>query len=222
MQALRQCIRWLLVVVLVGLLLVILSGVVGEFFIELARERGWYESPSLRVDAAMSGFNAFVTQQWVLFLATLVGGLTGGVWLDALLRKLTKTLPIEVYFDPRNTGERFWSKGEWLIGPDQHALGVEYRLEVKNNSDRTIRDIVVDVTLLSKSAPSRATFVRGRKQSADINPLSSEMVEIMLVGRDDENLVETIICRASAADVPAHTKRFSFDSSKMPRLRALD
>jgi hypothetical protein len=40
-----------------SLLLAIVFGVVGEFFTALAREKGWYQHPSERLDAAMNAFS---------------------------------------------------------------------------------------------------------------------------------------------------------------------
>jgi hypothetical protein len=42
----RSILRWLALYVAVGLILAIGFGVVSEFFIELAREKGWYTNPS--------------------------------------------------------------------------------------------------------------------------------------------------------------------------------
>jgi hypothetical protein len=44
----RRVIHWLVSTVAGGLVIAALSGMVGEFFIEWARERGWYDRPSRR------------------------------------------------------------------------------------------------------------------------------------------------------------------------------
>jgi hypothetical protein len=82
----RRFTRWLLVTVAFGLLLAIVAGVVGEFFIEWAREQGWYDDPSQRLDAAMSAVSAFVSQTWFIAVTAFFAGLALGVWLDLFLR----------------------------------------------------------------------------------------------------------------------------------------
>lgn len=70
-----------------GLVAAIVFGVVGEFFIELARERGFYKNPSERAGAVMSAFTAFVTSWGFLSVTLFVLGLTLGLWADNILRR---------------------------------------------------------------------------------------------------------------------------------------
>jgi len=81
-----------------AIVVAILASVVGEFFIELARERGLYDHPSQRASAAMSALHGFVTQTAFLMFASAVGGLTLGLWLDRFLGRREK--PSEVNADP--------------------------------------------------------------------------------------------------------------------------
>lgn len=87
MEKVRLFIRWLVTFIGGGLLGTIAFGVVGEFFVELARERGLYEGPSRRLDAAMTAFSEFVTQTWMLVAAALLCGLAIGLWADTLMRR---------------------------------------------------------------------------------------------------------------------------------------
>ena len=87
MAGIRKIIRAALAILFGGFFVAILAGVVGEFFIELAREKGLYTNPSNKLDAAMSAFSSFVQNQWFLMVATAVGFLTIGMWLDSLLRR---------------------------------------------------------------------------------------------------------------------------------------
>jgi hypothetical protein len=87
MSRLRSLLRWLFVAVFSAMLLGITAGIVGEFFIELGKENGWYDSPSQRLDAAMTALSTFVTQTWFLVGTAFFAGLTVGAWLDHFLRK---------------------------------------------------------------------------------------------------------------------------------------
>lgn len=68
-------------------LLSIAAAVLAEFFIELAKERGAYNTPTARLNAAMTAFSEFVTQTWFLVTAAFFAGLTAGLWVDPILRR---------------------------------------------------------------------------------------------------------------------------------------
>ena len=86
MHNFRRIARWGAFVLFMVVLVPIIVSVVGEFFIELAREKGFYSDPSNRLDAAMTAFTTFVTQTWLLVAAGFFGGLVTGLWLDLILR----------------------------------------------------------------------------------------------------------------------------------------
>jgi hypothetical protein len=86
----RSAIRWLSFVAFLVFAGPIVASVLGEFFIELAREKGLYANPSQRLDAAMTAFADFVTQVWFIALATFFAGLTLGAWLDWFMRRTPK------------------------------------------------------------------------------------------------------------------------------------
>jgi hypothetical protein len=66
--------------------------VVSEFFIELAREHGWYDKPSDKV-AAMTEWLSFVRETWFIASSTGVIGFALGVWVDAILRRSESIQP---------------------------------------------------------------------------------------------------------------------------------
>lgn len=68
-------------------LLSLLGAIVGEFFIELAKERGLYAQPAERLGAAVTAFSSFVTQTWFLSISACLTGLTVGLWADVALRR---------------------------------------------------------------------------------------------------------------------------------------
>jgi hypothetical protein len=87
MVTIRAKIRWFLAGIFVLVLVPIAVSVVGEFFIEWAKEQGYYNNPSRRLSAIVTALTWFANQPWFLYPATALGGLTIGVWLDFLLRK---------------------------------------------------------------------------------------------------------------------------------------
>lgn len=60
---------------------------VGQFFIALADERGWYQNPSRRLAAMMDVMAAIADSSWFHWIGGAVVGLAIGLWLDRLLRK---------------------------------------------------------------------------------------------------------------------------------------
>ena len=61
--------------------------VVGEWFIESAKEQGAYEAPSSRVAAAVDWTASIAAAPGYQFALGLAVGLTIGLWADRLLRK---------------------------------------------------------------------------------------------------------------------------------------
>jgi hypothetical protein len=90
----RRFIRWFATAVLAGLVLTTFFGVVGEFFIEFAREKGVYQNPSQRLGVAMTALSDFVTQVWFIGLTTFSAGLAVGLWVDTLLRRREQDKPL--------------------------------------------------------------------------------------------------------------------------------
>ena len=90
MDRIRQLVRWFFAAVFFAIFVAIVAGVLGEFFIEWAREQGWYQNPSTRLDTAMTAFSDFVTQTWFISTGALLAGLAAGSWIDRWLRRFSK------------------------------------------------------------------------------------------------------------------------------------
>jgi hypothetical protein len=93
-----------------SLVFAIVSGVPGEFFIEWAREEGWYTAPSRKLDAVMTAVNAFVIQLWFIALTTLCVGLAIGVWLDTFLRHMERRSEARTRFQSNRNRQQFLIK----------------------------------------------------------------------------------------------------------------
>jgi hypothetical protein len=96
----RNIVRRVLTFILLGVFLSIAIAVVGEFFIEVAKEKGWYNNASDTWDGAMSAVLSFVASPMVYVPLVGLSGAVFGLWLDAGLR----------YFEKRSvkSGEIDW------------------------------------------------------------------------------------------------------------------
>ncbi|MBY0582357.1 MAG: hypothetical protein K2P68_05480 [Sphingomonas sp.] len=57
--------------------------VIGQFFIQVAQDKGWYTRAGHKWDVAMT----FLLSSWTLYPATLLAGFVVGLWVDAILAK---------------------------------------------------------------------------------------------------------------------------------------
>jgi MFS family permease len=60
--------------------------VIGEFFIEVARDMGLYTHPVARLGAAMDTFFSVTNSVVFQIVALLLGGFLAGIWIDTLIR----------------------------------------------------------------------------------------------------------------------------------------
>ena len=87
MQKARKFIRIATTWILVGFALTILASVVGEFFIELAKEQGLYENPSAKVASMMSLLAEIVRSWWFILALGVFLGAVVALWSDYFLRR---------------------------------------------------------------------------------------------------------------------------------------
>jgi hypothetical protein len=64
----------------------------GQFFISLAEEYGWYQNPSAKVRTVIAFFAAIASSPWFHWAGGIIIGFAVGVWLDATLKRLDETL----------------------------------------------------------------------------------------------------------------------------------
>ncbi|MEQ8746435.1 hypothetical protein [Pyruvatibacter sp.] len=86
MWSLQRILRW----AAAGLLGLMLSPVVSEFFIELARERGVYDNPTETLEGGIAMLSGLVNSQYFISTLALVAGLSVGLWLDHFLRRIER------------------------------------------------------------------------------------------------------------------------------------
>lgn len=144
-----------------------------------------------------------------------------------------ETSPLEIIFDPTNPSGRFWSM-EPLILMDKEELAKtggfwQYRVEIKNNSMRTVRNVSVTTEHMGpmRKRPEDQPFDKIKKTSCDIKPGCSELVFVkrwplkiqpgMLMG-SDALAYGPIKITASGDDVLPVTRIFQFDYQRTPMI----
>lgn len=132
--------------------------------------------------------------------------------------------PLDIIFEPLNPARKFWSleaKQDFykrVTGPYW-----EYRVEIKNTSQKTLRNVAVTVERIGPSPekPHRADFVRLNADRCDLQPGCSELAAIirwphpkaqvgMLAGPSAWGYGPVCVI-ASADDVPPAERRFAFN-----------
>ncbi len=138
-----------------------------------------------------------------------------------------RTSPLEIIFDPSNPSKRFWSNVSIANSEGRFIPLLEYRVEVRNNSLRTVRNVYVtkEHTGQMSQRPVNLIFDKTKKISCDINPRCSELAVIerwpvkilpgMLAG---QTALEygPIKVTASGDDVLPVTRIFQLDYQRTP------
>ena len=140
---------------------------------------------------------------------------------------------LEIIFDPQNPSQRFWSMESVSDGNGQPTGKAvwEYRVEIKNNSSQTLRDVLVTREHLGRMAirPTEVVFDRTKNNFCDINPHTSELVKVLgwpipvrqpgMLSSESALEYGPIKLVASAADTLPAIKHFEFDYQTTPMLR---
>jgi hypothetical protein len=115
-------------------------------------------------------------------------------------------------FDPKNPNGRFWSEQTWTAKDGSHlAKGIEYRVELKNNTDKTIEKVILTNEILTsgKIEPGNCVFVRNKSETIEIHPKSSEPAIVCLLQPGIPVEETEIVMRARAKDTPEASLRFA-------------
>jgi len=141
--------------------------------------------------------------------------------------------PLEIIFDADNPARRFWSMESFLDENGKKRPGGfwEYRVEIKNKSSKTVKNVSVSTERIGQMAqrPFDHAFDKTQKIACDIRPGCSELIAVvrwpipikqvgMLAG---ETALEygPIKVIASGDDSKPTTRLFKFDYQKEPMLR---
>jgi hypothetical protein len=115
----RDILTWLFGGVLIAL--------VGEFAISLAREHGFFEHPTERVEAIMGFLSAVQDQFWFRPAITSLAGLVIGMWLDSFVRRRIASAAIAIQ-PPVNSGAR--QIDEYVDDPEAEATDKQAYKEI--------------------------------------------------------------------------------------------
>jgi len=178
-----------------------------------------------------------------LFWVVLVGGLLA-IWLDAsrpaflmrLMRGAADPIsPLEIVFDAANPAGRFWKQVQARDkdgNPSPPTLW-EYRVEVRNKSDKTVRNVRVSLESMGIKPidPVDMTFQKGGVETWDIAPLCAELVPVIWVwppqagdawGPSAAEIHGPIRLIARGDDVPPAERVFEYRPDLTPALIAQD
>jgi len=152
--------------------------------------------------------------------------------IEKFLRQIVARSPLEIIFDPTNPGRRFWSMEAQKDQNGKPLLPAcwQYRVELRNNSSKTLRNVRISAEALGQIAnrPLDMPFDKTQNFTIDINPNCSELVTIlrwphpkvqvgMLAGPSALEYGPIKII-ASADNVPSKSRIFKFDYQKTPMI----
>jgi len=179
----------------------------------------------------------------VLFVMAIFCAIFSSYWIWKVERearivvekKLQEALaaPLEIIFDEANPLKHFWSM-ESPVGEDgnkKSGIFWEYRVEVKNTSSKTLRNVSVTIEHTGKNLPKRpidTIFDKIRRTACDLKPGCSELAPVirwpipiiqegMLAGRSALEYGPVRVT-ASADDVQPTTHTIKFDYQATPML----
>lgn len=143
---------------------------------------------------------------------------------------VTELPAIEIVFDETNPRRRFWSLETWQRGTPHQVTGWEYRVEVRNNTNKTLYDVTAVTENCGALGELQSTlkFHRTGQTSVSIHPKSSELVALflapepvrqpgMLTGPSAEAYGPMIV-KISARDTPEVTRKFNLDPFRTPMI----
>jgi hypothetical protein len=141
--------------------------------------------------------------------------------------------PLEIIFDDTNPSRRFWSMESPVDNAGNKLPGAfwEYRVEIKNNSMQTLRNVSVTTERLGQlpQRPFDHMFDKIKEKKCDIKPQTSELVPVlrwpipirqsgMLAGPSALLGYGPLKITASADDVLPYIRTFNFDYQVEPMI----
>ena len=108
---------WLLGTVVV----VIIVAVAGEWFIEVAKDKGWYSNAGQNWDNAMGVVTSYLTNPALYIPFTGLAGVVGGLWIDTALK----------FFEAKNKKpkEVDWIFLETEVSRIQHLIARDFHMK---------------------------------------------------------------------------------------------
>jgi hypothetical protein len=103
------------------------------------------------------------------------------VWAFSRFRPILPVASsLEIIFEPLNPARRFWSLIGYLDDLGKGHSYWEHRVEIRNISQKTIRNVMVTVERIGPSPqlPFSPPFKRSQLEKCDINPGCSELIQV--------------------------------------------
>jgi hypothetical protein len=153
--------------------------------------------------------------------------------LNCRIAELTGTSSLQIFFDPTNPLNHFWSQ-ELVSNEDKTKIMhfMEYRVRITNNSAKTIRNVRVIRRHdgITPILPQTGIFKIDGSIVRDLQPKCSELVPVCHVGKPHAGdawgetatqLHSPIIIIASGDDINPTVYKFSYHPDSIPALIAI-
>ena len=116
----------------------------------------------------------FIKSHWDLIFPII--GICLFIWIK-VSEKRKEPQPLEIIFDPKNPNKRFWS-----LENSPKPVHWEYRMEIQNLSNKTIRNARVTSALngVSPKLPKQQQFDINKKETRDIHPGEKVLIPIFM------------------------------------------
>jgi hypothetical protein len=216
--------------------------VVGQFFVALADERGWYKHPSEKVAQAVVLMGDLVGAAWFHWTAGILIGLAVGVWLDTIFGRPKSRpengepdapSPIEITFDPSD--KKCVKKTGALYGD----TGERYYIFIRNSGQRTLENVSIRALESWFTQIIIAVAQKGHSDSYrkpvmilemdELHPDAPEKIELFGVSYLDPNsgskdilcTVQRFTLEARAKDTKAVRITLEYDPRARPMLRCV-
>jgi hypothetical protein len=165
----RKWIRRLALAAVSLLAAAILFPVVGQFFVELARERGLYEQPSARLEAVMEAAASLLQCRAFWWVAGLTVGFAAGVWIDALLARIDRRRAASGSASPTGTTPEHVAAMEAARAERLRLRKENQRLALENEREQ-LRQAAANKSLVNTSATAEAMTGQNDTCSLEYRP----------------------------------------------------
>lgn len=199
----------------------------------------WKLSPKATILSAIGAWiltfslerTGMITSNIAIFIAilSLILFIPAGAELFGWKRK-QNSKPLEIIFDLANPANRFWSMEAPASGGGETMPHWEYRVEIKNNSVKTIRNVTVTVEHIGQCQvrPVIPSFDMSENRSCDINPGDSRLVRVVhwpipvrqpgFLSGPSAIEYGPVVVTASGDDILPTTRKFQFDYQRTPMI----
>ena len=168
--------------------------VIGEFFIELAKEKGLYQHPSERLERTVNWLLAIADLPGFKISVAVLASFAAGMWLDTIVRRKQASLEnvgpksdLEFVFD--ETSERF-------VRFSMEKNRLQRFVGIHNRGPKTVFWVSVRVLEAKYARIFNETQIQGSPAAMEsilfergaLDPDATELFEVMVGSPDDSNI----------------------------------